>query len=406
MRIANFHHFGGVHGESAAIKNLLSFTGVVHPHTGTPLSEALCFGIAGGLGIGYSFCPSIPRHQLGSGITIVGRHKSYVTDASWYQGCFDRLGIPTRRTETTGAARAYRNLVAELEEGRPAVVWCGRALLPYLHEPVELGSYFMHTFLVHEIDESAGIAHGSECAPTEVTLSLETLEHARQGVCSHRNRTLSIAPQRALSLATLRSAVHAGLQACLHELTQPKMKTFSLHGLETWAKMIENNTAKDGWGRVFGTTLLSCALRDVYDSIVTRETGGDLFRGLFASFLDEAAILLDRPALADLARDYRRLGARWRSLAESALPASCPPLHALRDLLDTRAELFVTQGQQADAAIAETAGKLRALDQNLRQHWPLDRDDTATLLGGLREQILALYQDETAAVERFRSALA
>src|SRR5262245_28301325 len=124
MRVPDYAHFGGKHGEAAAIKNLLDHAGVTNPCTDKPFTEAMCFGIAGGVGAGYSFCPSVPRHGLGSGVSVVGRHKSYATDASWYQGFFNRIGAKTRITETTGTGKAYQNLVAELQAGRPTVVWC------------------------------------------------------------------------------------------------------------------------------------------------------------------------------------------------------------------------------------------------------------------------------------------
>jgi hypothetical protein len=135
MQVGGYAHFGGRHGESAAIKNLLAFAGVGNPVTGEPMSEALCFGIAGGIGAGYSFCPSVPRYGCASGVSVIGRYKSYATDATWYQGFFDRIGAATRITETGGKGKAYQNLVSELEGGRPVVVWCSRARLPFLNGP-------------------------------------------------------------------------------------------------------------------------------------------------------------------------------------------------------------------------------------------------------------------------------
>src|SRR5207302_5125030 len=71
--------------------------------------EALCFGLAGGIGAGYSFCPSVVRWCGGSGVSIPGRYKAYATDAVWYKGFFDRLGIATRITETAGHGKAFRS---------------------------------------------------------------------------------------------------------------------------------------------------------------------------------------------------------------------------------------------------------------------------------------------------------
>ena len=85
MRVAGFAHFGGRHAESAAIRNILAFHGVLDPATGKPFTEAMCFGIAGGIGAGYSFCPSVVRYGAGSGVAVIGRHKIYATSAVWYQ---------------------------------------------------------------------------------------------------------------------------------------------------------------------------------------------------------------------------------------------------------------------------------------------------------------------------------
>src|SRR5262249_20343307 len=115
IAVNGYDHFGGKHGEAAALKNLLAFAGARNPVTGKPFSEALCFGSAGGIGAGYSFCPSVPAHGCGSGVAVVGRHKSYATDATWYQGFFDRLGAVSRITETTGTVKAHQNLLAELQ---------------------------------------------------------------------------------------------------------------------------------------------------------------------------------------------------------------------------------------------------------------------------------------------------
>ena len=40
MQVADYIHFGGKHGESAALKNLLVHAGVSNPSTGAPLTEA------------------------------------------------------------------------------------------------------------------------------------------------------------------------------------------------------------------------------------------------------------------------------------------------------------------------------------------------------------------------------
>src|SRR5262245_43011543 len=123
MRVEGYVHAGGRHAATVALRNLLTHAGVAGPHTGQPLSEPTLFAVAGGIGAGYSYCPSMVRHGTGSGVSVVGRHKVYATGADWYQAAFDRLGVTTRVTESGGPGKAFENLAAELRAGRPAVVW-------------------------------------------------------------------------------------------------------------------------------------------------------------------------------------------------------------------------------------------------------------------------------------------
>lgn len=405
MRVEGYAQFGGQHAESANIKNLLAHAGMSNPHTGKPITEALCFGIAGGIGAGYSFCPSVPRYGHGSGVSVVGRYKIYATDATWYQGFFDRIGARTHITETGGAGKAHQNLVAELQAGKPAVVWCSQLLLSFLGRPTISSGLWMHTFIVYEIDEAAGIAHGADRAATRVTITVDDLQKARAGVCSHKNRTLTFEPPKSLTKDAVKSAVQAGLKACLQEMHQPRMKTFSLPGLEQWAKMITNDKSKDGWLKVFNSGLMYCALRDVFDSIETAGTGGGLYRGLFADFLDEAAAVTGKKPLAKLADRYRTLGRQWTELAEAALPDNVKPFKQARELLRKNCRLFEEEGEKAEQPLAETRASLQRLEGELRATFPLKSDDTRALLEELRGRIVTLHQAECDAAKELQQAV-
>jgi len=406
MQVDGYAHFGGRHGESAAIKNLLAFAGVRNPATGEPFSEALCFGIAGGIGAGYSFCPSVPRYGGGSGVSVVGRYKAYATDATWYQGFFDRIGATTRITETSGKGKAYQNLVAELEAGRPVVVWCSRDRLPFLAGPATACDLSMHSFVVYGIDEQTGLAYGADRAPGHVTLSLDDLAEARSGICSHKNRTLTFERPRELTTAVLEAAVRDGVRACAGELIDGKMKTFSLPGLEIWARMICNEKNRDGWLVVFRDGLLFCALRSAFDSIETAGTGGGLYRGLYADFLEEAARITGNEALAELAPRYRELGRQWTALADAALPEGVESFRQTRELLRRQCRLFEEQGAAAADPIAEVVASLRAIAVEWRRSFPLTAAESVQLLEELRERIVALHQAELQAARCLRQAAA
>ncbi|MBI1914897.1 MAG: DUF4872 domain-containing protein [Planctomycetes bacterium] len=400
IAVKGYAHFGGKHGASAAIKNLLAFAGVDNPQTGKPFSEALCFGIAGGIGAGYSFCPSVPRYGCGSGVWIVGRHKSYATNASWYQDFFDRIGAVSRITETSGKGKAFQNLLAELKDGRPVVVWCSRARLPFLGNPVESVDLWGHTFVVYAVDEAKGVAYGADRAATKVTLTLDELAEARNGICSYKNRTLTFHPPKAVSIETLRSAVRAGVKACAQELLDGKIKTFSLPGLEIWSKMICNASNKDGWLKVFKGGLLYCALRDVFDSIETSGTGGGLYRNLFADFLAEAADLMGDKEFASLAGVYRSLATRWTELAEAVLTSDEARLDQTKNALRKRCQLFEEKGEQAAHSIQSVGEQLRTLEAEARKSFPPEELLVQLLPTRVRDPLIALHRDETDAARR------
>jgi hypothetical protein len=407
MRVEGFNEFSGRTSESAAIAKLLAYVKVTNPVTGRSLSEPLCFGIAGGIGAGYSFCPSVIRHGTGgSGVSIVGRHVVYSTTGAWYRDAFDRLGVPYRVTETTAEAKALANLKAEIADGRPAVTFCGWHNLACLGGLESSNGLWMHTFIVYEIDEAAGVARVSDRQPTPVTLTLPELAAARAQVCTHKNRTLTIEAPRSLDERRFRDAIRDGIRACTREMLEGKMKTFSLPGLEILAKAIANDKAANGWIKVFFPNLVYTALRDFFDSIETMGTDTGLFRHLFADFLDEAKTLIDAPDLAGLASQYRALGTRWTELAEAALPNRLEPFKKTKALLRKRTKLVETKGEKARSAIRDILAELQTIKTEMGKAFPLDLRATRELLESLRNQITAIHADEVAAAEQLRAVVA
>jgi hypothetical protein len=262
----------------------------------------------------------------------------------------------------------------------------------------------MHTFIVYGVDEEKGLAYGADRAPTKVSLTLEELAAARNGVCSHKNRTLTFDPPQSLTAERLRDAVRTGLRVCAQELLQGRMSTFSLPGLERWQKMITNEKSKDGWLVVFKNGLMVCALRNVFNSIETGDTDGGLFRRLYADFLDEATVLLGNRALADLASEYRRLADAWTELADAALPSKVKPFKQAKDLLRKQRKLIEEKGEKATKQVDDTVVASHKLEAETKANFPLDGAELRSLLEGLRERIVQLHAAEKAAAERLAAA--
>ena len=385
------------------MKNMLAHAGVAAPHTGQPFSEALCFGIAGGIAAGYSFCPSIPGYDIGSGVSIVGRYHLFTTNGEFTRGFFERVGARPQVHETSGVKGAYKALVEALEGGKPGIVWSSP--LP-VAPAVWAGCVGMYATVVFGVDETKGVAYISDRAPGPLTLPLDQLEAARNKVCSHRNRLLTFDPPATLNVARLKAAVSEGIRLCAADFQKPKLKTYNLPGFFDWAKLITNDKNARGWLRIFPDGRIYMALRDTFDSIETAGTGGAGFRPMYAEFLDEAAAITKRKALAELAGRYREIAKMWTALAESMLPDAMKPLRRTKELLRMRSELFLSKGAVALPQIDKIKDDLNRIELEMREGFPLAEAELKDLLEAARERILALHDAESSAAGELAKAAA
>src|SRR5207248_3071827 len=81
-------HFGGNVPATTALRVLLAHAGVRAPHTGKPFSEAMLFGLAGGIGIGC--CAFHYQKENFSSFFLAGRHL-WVDDLAYLRGILGRL---------------------------------------------------------------------------------------------------------------------------------------------------------------------------------------------------------------------------------------------------------------------------------------------------------------------------
>jgi hypothetical protein len=403
LALPGYSHFGGHHWETAAMRNTLAYAGVAAPHTGAPFSEPMCLGIAGGIGVGYSFCPSVPGWGAGTGLSVVGRYRVTTTSADYQDGFFSRLGIKTDVKETSGEKGAYKNLREALSAGKPAIVWSAPLPFTCLGGAGTGGMYIM---VVHAIDEAKGIALIADRAPDSIPLPLAALAALRAKVCSHKNRSLTFDAPKKISAATLKAAILSGIKACVDEFAAPKIKTYGLPGLEEWANVIDNPKNKKGWPGLYPGGKIYAALRDTYHSIETSGTGGSLFRPMYADFLDEAADVTKNKALKAAANEYRALGRQWSELADAALSSKTPAFKQTKELLKKVSALLTDKGTAAFPALEKAREELRKIEADMIAHPPLDAAGSARILEDLKARLRALHAAEIKAYKGLAAAIA
>lgn len=106
----------------AAARNLLANAGV-KGHDGAPLTEAMAFGLAGGMGFLYG----VFEYDGTPTMTIVGRNRSMPD--SFLEPLFDLAGVEVRISVTSGTAKTRRELDRLLDEEAPAICTVGAGWL-------------------------------------------------------------------------------------------------------------------------------------------------------------------------------------------------------------------------------------------------------------------------------------
>jgi hypothetical protein len=395
----------GRHVETGSLANALALRGVKAPHTGLPYSEALLLGISGGIAVGYfifEYKGYLPH------LALLTRNTFDPLDT-----LLDRLALPREVLQTTSAEQAQANLVAALDSGHAPLVWADMFSLPYNHLRSGPDNYGMFPLTVVGQDGDRFLVADRSRRP--FTLTAEELSQARGRVKKDRYRLMTVEPP---DPARLPAAVQKGLWQCLNLYTEAPPRgsrnNFGLAALAQFSKMLTNQRHKSSWARVFppGAALYQALAGSVhqpglYSWIMSyHTTGPDADRATFADFLDEAAVLLERPALREAGAHFRRSAQAWHNLALAALPDGVPLLREARELLARRHKLRVDKGPAADDEVVQIHTRLSELEVQAAEDFPLSAAQSAELLAGLARQVDEIAVIEQEAVAALTAALA
>jgi Butirosin biosynthesis protein H, N-terminal/Domain of unknown function (DUF4872) len=395
-------HLPGSVGATTALRVLLTHAGVRAPHTGKPFSEALLFGIAGGIGIGvFSFF--YEKDDFAS-FFLAGRHLWHDHHAYLRQTC-TRFAIEPVVRETAGAKAGEAALRAILAENGTCIAWVDAANLPHRAMPASMSGGGYHIVTVYAIDDAAGTALIGDLTDEPVSISLADLAVARSRIKKDKHRLLSI--PAAASPTDLHDLVRTGLRACHAGLggaggVKSAATNFSLEALRIWADRLHGSNDRERWERVFARgPRLWQALVSVHEWI--EHQGGGLCRPLFAESLTEAAQACGVAAWRSLAERYAELGHAWSELADAALPPTVPAFREARELHARRAELINSDDSRDDLhAVGARIDELRQQAQD----FPLSETECADLRAGLQKRVRALYEQEVAARDALGKAIA
>lgn len=390
-RLADVHFAGNIPA-TTALHNVLTRAGVVDPHTRRPFTEAMLFGIAGGIGAGM-FTFLYEKADFAS-FFVAGRH-SWMDDEAYVQAACKRLGVETVVKESSGAKPGEKHLRELLAEHGACIAWVDAAGLPHRAMPAHFGGGGYHVITVYGIDDKSSTALIGDMTDEPISIPLADLAAARQRIKKFKNRLLAVKPGK--TSADLSALVQGGLQSCVSGLTKQKMKNFTLDSFKQWADRLHGSKDKESWERIFtpGKRLWQ-GLVSIYDFIEHYGTGGGLCRSIFADFLSEAGDALKDAKLGELAKRYEELGHGWTELAKAALYPGVPLFKKAQQLLAEKAELLAAGAPPDD--VRDIWIQLDALAKEAAECFPLTAKQADALRADLQKRVQSLYDGEVAAL--------
>lgn len=398
--LTGYDHFGGIHPETASLANYLRFLGVQNPATGAPFSEAMLFGVGGGLGACYILW-EFKEHSRPA--IVFGFQNQFNYPVRYVTQLCERIGVAAEFHETGGVKKARKTLDDALAAGRPAILWLERELLDYYNRDPDDTGWFSWVVTVCGYDAEADVYTIDDTGARPFTAPGASLSTSRQRIPSFKNRLLLLAPPQAIDLP---AAVTAGIQGNIDYLGS-KSTSFALPTLRKWARLLTDTKNAKGWPTVFsGGKCLFSGLVSVYAGIMHEGSDGTALRGMYADFLAEAAPILDSPALSAAAAAYREIGAKWRALAEMSLDPAVAPLAEARALLDAREAAIKAGGDDQANTIVRLGKEFEAMRPAADAAFPRNQTWIDDLFARMQAQLHDIYAHENAALDLLRGALA
>ncbi|MDB5800250.1 MAG: hypothetical protein JWL63_1189 [Rhodocyclales bacterium] len=291
MNARTFQHSHAAHCESGVMTNLLR-------HHGVNVSEPLVFGLSSALSFAY-----LPFIKLG-GLPMVAYR---MPPKAIIKGLQKPFGIKFRFEKFSSPEAGQRRLDALLQEQRVVGLQTSVYWLPYFPEDMRF-HFNAHNLLVYGKEQDEYLI-SDPVGEEPVRCASADLSRARfaKGVLAPRG--LLYYPKHIAHKEVAPGDVTSAIKKTVRIMHAP-IPLFGVRGMRTLARRIEKlNPAAEDTGHFIGHVVR------MQEEI---GTGGGGFRFLYAAFLQEAADMLSRPALAELAEQLLAIGDDWRAFALAA----------------------------------------------------------------------------------------
>ncbi|MEU8953719.1 BtrH N-terminal domain-containing protein [Streptomyces sp. NPDC048518] len=269
--------------------------GVLLRHEGIDLSEPMLFGLGSGLSFIYWDSKAMDFPFLG------GRVKPFELTRNLAAA----LGLDLVVAETMSARKAWQNVAAPIDAGRPVGLQLDSYHLDYFSTKVHFAG---HVVAMYGYDDQDAYLVDTAPQGGAVSTSLGALARARaeRGPMAARHRSFTIAVPG--TLTSPQERIIPAIKSCAEAFLNPPIANLGYRGIEKAAKQVPKWLERSG-----------NPAEDLPRAAVLMEkagTGGALFRNLYRDFLAECGQLVDSSHLRTGHRLYAEAADLWTQVAE------------------------------------------------------------------------------------------
>lgn len=269
--------------------------GVLLRHQGLDLSEPMLFGLGSGLSFIY-------WDSKGMGFPFLGGR---VKPFELTRNLATTLGLELLVAETTSPRKAWQDVTAPIDAGRPVGLQLDSYHLDYFSTKVHFGG---HVVAMYGYDEQSAFLVDTEPQGGAVSTSLDSLADARaeRGPMTAKHRSFTItAPS---GLTSPQGRIIPAIKTCADAFLNPPIANLGHRGIEKTAEQVPKWLRRSANPR-----------EDLPQAAALMEragTGGALFRNLYRDFLAECAQQIDNSRLRTGHSLYTEAATLWTQAAE------------------------------------------------------------------------------------------
>jgi len=284
-------HKMAAHCETGSVTGLLN-------HAGMNITEPMVFGISSGIFFAYLQSSKLPFPMF------VTRNMP----GSIRKKTAKRLGVVYKKSKPRDPRKASESLDALLAQNIPVAVQVDMFEMDYI--PPHMKAHFNGHFIIAVGKEKDSYTVSDCYFPTLAQLSQTSMERARFARGDMAPHGLQYYVKQAPQQVDLRTPIRKGIKEAARNMVKLPIPFLGVKGIRLFARKLMEwpKLVRDEEHLSHEVMMISAILEE-------RGTGGAGFRFMYATFLQEAAKLLNDAGLADMSKQMMGIGDRWREIS-------------------------------------------------------------------------------------------